>query len=220
MHIFANQVKTYIQDSYNIRLFRFRILNSETNVEGKRNSYQAVPMRSSYQLEDIDHGDVPQTPVDVPTNFRSSTAFPLNPPVSMWVCVHFFGKGFYKTPQIHCFESAKVLMYEKLFSNHASCGNLGHILFLATKFLLWHVCLSQSPDWLRFSPGWKISKSTFSSRHALELNLLYASALQPVCTVHPRVHQNMHGVHHYKKADKGASQTCHTKQILFTKTFC
>lgn len=36
------------------------------------------------------------------------------------------------------------------------------------------------------------------------------SARQLVCTVHPRMHLNMRGVHHYK----GASQTCHTKQVL------
>jgi len=28
------------------------------------------------------------------------------------------------------------------------------------------------------------------------LSVMYTSALQPVCTVHPRVHQNMRGVHH------------------------
>jgi len=39
------------------------------------------------------------------------------------------------------------------------------------------------------------------------------SALQPVHG-HPRVHQNMRGVHHYERVHKGASQTGHTK------TFC
>jgi len=48
----------------------------------------------------------------------------------------------------------------------------------------------------------------------------YASALQPVCTLHPRVHQNMRRVHHYERVHKGASQTCHTKEILFTKILC
>jgi len=49
------------------------------------------------------------------------------------------------------------------------------------------------------------------------LRVLQCSALQPVCTVHPGVHQNMRGVHHYERVHKGASQICHTKQILFTK---
>jgi len=31
------------------------------------------------------------------------------------------------------------------------------------------------------------------------------------------VHQIMRGVHHYERVHKGASKTCHTKQILFTK---
>jgi len=51
-------------------------------------------------------------------------------------------------------------------------------------------------------------------------NEVYISAIQPVCTVHPGVHQNMRGVHHYERVHKGASHTCHPKQILFTKTFC
>jgi len=38
--------------------------------------------------------------------------------------------------------------------------------------------------------------------------------------VHPRVHQNMRGVHRYERVHKGASETCHTQQIRFTKTFC
>jgi len=42
----------------------------------------------------------------------------------------------------------------------------------------------------------------------------YSSALQPVCTVH----QNMRGVHRYERVHQRTSQTCHTKQILFTKT--
>jgi len=29
-----------------------------------------------------------------------------------------------------------------------------------------------------------------------DVSVLYSSALQPVCTMHPRVHQNMRGVHH------------------------
>jgi len=49
---------------------------------------------------------------------------------------------------------------------------------------------------------------------------IYSSALQPVCTVHPRVHQNMRGVQHYERVNKDALQTYHAKQILFTKTLC
>jgi len=41
----------------------------------------------------------------------------------------------------------------------------------------------------------------------------YTTALQMVRTVH----QNVREVHHYKRVHKGASQTCHTKQILFQK---
>jgi len=48
--------------------------------------------------------------------------------------------------------------------------------------------------------------------------LFYSGAVQPVCTVHPRVHRNMRVVHHYERVHKAASQTCHTKQILFTKS--
>jgi len=48
-------------------------------------------------------------------------------------------------------------------------------------------------------------------------NTSYTSTLQLVCMVPPGVHQNMRGVHHYERVHKGASQTCHTKQILFTK---
>jgi len=53
--------------------------------------------------------------------------------------------------------------------------------------------------------------------HRIVTNTSYTNALQPVCTVHPGVHQNMRGVHHYERVRKGASQTCHTKQILLTK---
>ena len=41
------------------------------------------------------------------------------------------------------------------------------------------------------------------------------SALQPVCTVHPRVHQNMRGVHHYERVHMGASQTSHLTDTFY-----
>jgi len=47
-----------------------------------------------------------------------------------------------------------------------------------------------------------------------------SSALQPVCTVHHCVHQNVRGVHHFERVHTGASPTCHTKYIPFTKTSC
>nr|CAB3265148.1 phosphatidylinositol 3,4,5-trisphosphate-dependent Rac exchanger 1 protein [Phallusia mammillata] len=51
------------------------ILNSETNNEGKRNSYQAVPMRESYQIND-DVDEVPKTPLTPPTNFYGNAPTP------------------------------------------------------------------------------------------------------------------------------------------------
>ncbi|CAK8691769.1 unnamed protein product [Clavelina lepadiformis] len=45
-----------------------KILNSETNADGKRNSYTAVPMYSTYQLDE-DGEDIPNTPITPPTNF-------------------------------------------------------------------------------------------------------------------------------------------------------
>ena len=47
--------------------------------------------------------------------------------------------------------------------------------------------------------------------------LLYTRALQPVCTVHTRVHQKMLGVHHYERVHKGAPQTCRLRRTLFKK---
>jgi len=51
----------------------------------------------------------------------------------------------------------------------------------------------------------------------LKLSLL-GSELFNRCTA--GAYQNMRGVHHYERVHKGASQTFHTKQILFTNTFC
>ena len=47
--------------------------------------------------------------------------------------------------------------------------------------------------------------------------MVWTSALQPVCTVHPTVHQHMRGVHHYERVHKDALQTCHTKQNFLQK---
>jgi len=57
-------------------------------------------------------------------------------------------------------------------------------------------------------------------RLPIKRRVYYISALQPVCTVHPGVHQNMRGVHHYERVHKGASQTCHLKRELFLGLSC
>jgi len=44
-----------------------------------------------------------------------------------------------------------------------------------------------------------VVRRTRASRNNTICDICYLSALQPVCTVHPRVHQNMRGVHHYER---------------------